>query len=399
MVRILTRLNRGGPLRQVTALVPGLAARGWTGPVVAGTTGRTEQDGGGALRQAGARIVTVPSLQRGLDTGRDARALRALLAILRREQPDLVHTHMGKAGALGRVAAALLKIPSVHTFHGHHFFAPWPYSALAVEAERRLGRLTSRGVVLTERQRHDVVRVHRILPAERVEVIPPGLDIDPYRRRAAAARPRELPVAWTGGGQPLFLWAGRFVEVKRPDVLVEAVARSRAAFRVVMLGDGPRRSAIREEVRARGLEGRILLPGEVTDTAPWMAAADAVVLSSASEGAPIVLLEAKALGRPAVTTSVGGVCDLVEHLGDGLWVPPDDAPALAGQLDRLALDGELRRRLGESARRGVEARFGADRLAADTAALYARVLASRPQGPTAPPRGARRRRGRYHRRR
>ncbi len=375
VVRIITRLNRGGPLRQLTALVPGLVQQGWSGPIIAGSVGPGEHDGSDALRAVGANLLTVPSLRRGVEVPRDARALRAILAVLRREQPDLVHTHMGKAGALGRLAAAMVGVPCVHTFHGHHFSAPWPRGHLAVEAERRLGRLTRAGIVLTERQRRDVVDVHGVMPNERVAVILPGLDIESWRARARDGDAEGVRARLAPAGEVLYLWAGRFVEVKRPQLLVDAVAASAVPYRVVMLGDGPLRMATRNRVRAAGLEERILLPGDVADVAPWMQAADAVVLTSASEGAPLALLEAKALGRAAVVTTVGGVPDLVEHLEDGLWVPPDDAAALAGALDRLAADTRLRARLGLGAGVKVRARYGADRLARETADLYERLRA------------------------
>lgn len=372
VVRIVTRLNRGGPLRQLTALVPALAARGWTGPVVCGLPAAFETDGADDLRAGGARILRVKALRRGLDVARDARALRAVLGVLRHERPDLVHTHTGKAGALGRIAARIAGVPCVHTYHGHHFAAPWPRDVLAVRAERRLGRLTAAGIALTPRQRRDVVETYRVLPASRVELIPPGFDVQGWRTRAANG-----PAPWTPDGRVTFLWSGRFVPVKRPDLCVEAARASSGSWRLVMVGGGPLLRPTRRDVESAGLAQRIRLPGEVEDVAPWIAAADGLVLSSDSEGSPLAVLEAKALGRPAVATAVGGVPDLVEHLHDGLWVPPGDAPALAAALDRLAADPALLRRLGRQAADDVEGRYGADRLARDTADLYARMPRSR----------------------
>jgi glycosyltransferase involved in cell wall biosynthesis len=172
---------------------------------------------------------------------------------------------------------------------------------------------------------------------------------------------------------PVLLWAGRFVAVKEPLLAVEATARATRPFRLVMAGEGPLRAAVREEVRRRGLESRVVLAGAVEPIAPWIAAAAAVVLSSSSEGTPIVILEAKALGRPAVATAVGGVPDLVADGTDGLLVPPGDASALAIAMDRITSDPDLAARLGAAAARGVEERFGARRLGAETAALYERV--------------------------
>jgi glycosyltransferase involved in cell wall biosynthesis len=371
VLRIVTRLNRGGPLRQLTALVPGLRRLGWDGPVVCGQVEAHESDGSVDLEAAGAQVVRLRALGRGLDPSRDPRALKALAALVRRHRPDVVHTHMGKAGALGRLAAHLAGVPAVHTFHGHHLEAAPGVADLARWAERLLGRVTAAAIALTPRQRRDLVEVHRVLPAGKVHVVGPGMDLEAFRRRARAPR-RGVP-GLPADGRLQVLWTGRFVPVKDPLRLVEAAALARAPVHVTLLGRGPLRGAVRAAVRARGLEARVSCPGSVADVAPWVQAADALVCCSRSEGAPLSVLEACALGKPVVVTTVGGVPDLVRHEGEGLWVPPGDARALARALDRLAGDPELRRRLGAAGRALADARFGAERLAASTAALYERL--------------------------
>lgn len=374
VLRIITRLNHGGPLRQLCALVPGLAARGWEGPVLAGRCERHEPDGSRRLAALGAHVIPVRGLARGLDPAADARAFRDLLAAIRRWRPDVVHTHMAKAGALGRLAARVTGVPAVHTFHGHHLQAPWPKDVLARRVERALARLTAAAICLTPRQRRDLVEMHGVVQASKTHVIGPGLDVEALRRAAETA-PRKP------SDRPLFLWAGRFVGVKDPEGLVRAVALSQRAFDLVMLGAGPERARVRRLVHALGLEDVVSCPGPVADVAPWLAACDLVVLSSRSEGAPLLVVEAKVLGRPALVTAVGGVPDLVAHGVDGWWVPPSSPRELARGLDLLAADAELRQRLGRAAAKGASERFSAARLAAETAAVYEDV----------------RRGGRYHR--
>ncbi|MDJ0522558.1 MAG: glycosyltransferase [Planctomycetota bacterium] len=376
VVRIITRLNRGGPLRQLCALVPELARRGWSGPVVAGRVGGGESDGTDELRACGADVIRLRTLGRGIDPSNELRAFKSLLAVLRHHQPDLVHTHTAKAGALGRLAAAVCGIPAVHTFHGHHLEAALGKADLARLAERFLGRVTRAAVTLTPRQRRDVTTVHRVLPESKVHVIPPGLDLAGFRRQAAQPlAPGLLPDVRSD--VPRFLWTGRFVAVKAPRLLVEAVAHAREPFHVTMLGRGPLLRSVRATIRAHGLEERIACPGSVANVAPWVAAADAIVLCSRSEGAPLSVLEGFALGKPVVVTTVGGLPDLVDHEGTGLWVPPGDAHALARALDRLAADAALRRRLGEAAAAEVDRRFGAEQAGAATAALYEELIGRR----------------------
>ena len=370
VLRLITRLNRGGPLRQLTALVPGLETHGWTGPVIVGRCERHEPDGIADLQATGAEVLPIGCLRRGLDPSADARALRAVLEAIRRYRPDLIHTHMGKAGALGRLAARVAGVPVIHTFHGHHLESQAHKAWLAKGAERMLGRLTTAAIALSPRQARDLTAVHRVLPVGRVHVIAPGMDLDAFRRRAAAGQARFAPASSRG---PRFLWTGRHVPVKAPQLLVEAVAHARVPFHVTMLGRGPLLRSVRTTVRAHGLEDRIDCPGSVARVAPWLARADALVLCSKSEGMPLSVVEAMALGKPSVVTTVGGLPDMVQHERTGLWVPPSDPMALAAALDRLAADPGLGRRLGAAAREQVDARFGAARLAAETAALYEEV--------------------------
>jgi len=376
VLRIITRLNRGGPLRQLQALVPELTRLGWQGPVLAGRVEAHEPDGTADLRAAGAEVVTVRALGRGLDPSKDPRAFKALLAAIRHTKPDLVHTHTAKAGALGRLAARLCGVPAVHTFHGHHFEQGLFKAAAARFAERRLAPFTDAAIALTARQRRDLVEVHRVLPAAKVRVIAPGMDLAAFRRQARARLP-DVAYADVAEGVPRFLWTGRFVPVKAPRLLVEAVARTRVPLHVTMLGRGPLLRPVRSLIRARRMEHRIACPGPVANVAPWLAAADALVLCSRSEGAPLSIVEALALGKPAIVSTVGGVPDLVTHEGDGLWVPPGDPLALAAALARMATDATLRQGLGRAAAAGVDERFGGARLAQETAALYEEVLATR----------------------
>ncbi|MDF1702121.1 MAG: glycosyltransferase [Planctomycetota bacterium] len=369
VVRIITRLNRGGPLRQLCALVPELQKLGWEGPVVTGRVARHEPDGAADLEAAGARVIRVRALGRGLDPSADPRAMKAIAAIVRRFRPDIVHTHTAKAGAFGRAAAHLVGTPAVHTFHGHHFDASLMRAFAARQAERFLGRYTAAAIALTPRQRRDIVEVHRILPAAKVHVVGPGLDIGAFRARAEAGT-HGLP-SFEG---PRFLWTGRFVPVKAPHLLVEAVAASRVPFHLTMLGRGPLRDGVRARIAKLGLAGRIACPGDAVDVAPWVAAADGLVLCSRSEGAPLSLIEAMALGTPVVATTVGGVPDIVAHEGEGLWVAPGDVQGLARALDRLAGDPVLGRAMGMRGYEGAEVRFGGARLARETAAVYEGVI-------------------------
>lgn len=386
VLRLVTRLNRGGPLRQLAGLVPALAAQGWSGPVAFGSVGAGESDGREAL--SGADLRPLALLRRGVSAWRDARALAAIRALVREVQPDVIHTHMGKAGALGRWAARQQGVPCVHTLHGHHLDAPGWRGVLAVRAERALAPLCARLVVLSERQRRDVVEVHRVAPSGQVAVVGPGLHVQGVQLAAArlpaaggpeAARAAAWLAAPGGGQPPTYAWCGRLVEVKQPWLVLEAAALASVPWRLVLVGQGPWEARLRELRERLGLCARVALVGEALEPAPWIARAHALVLSSRSEGTPMVMLEAFALGRPVVAPTVGGIPDLLGHGEQGLWVPPGEAPALARALDRLAVDRPLHARLAAGAGQAGpqhDSALQAGRLSA----LYAQVLRDAPGG-------------------
>ena len=384
VVRVVTRLNRGGPLRQLEALVPGLAARGFEGPVLVGVPAAGEEDASDDLRAVGAEVVRVPALRRGIAPAADLAAFRALRAAIRRARPDVVHTHLSKAGALGRLAAAAERVPVVvHTFHGHHLDAPGVRGGAARLAERATARVTTAAVALSARQATDLARV---LPSERVVLVPPGLDVARLEASVDAARALDLRRRLAPRGEAVLLWLGRFVPVKDPTTLLEAAASARdsgASFTLVLAGDGPLRARTLRAARAAPA-GAVRCVGPVADPATWIAASDAVVLSSRGEGTPISLLEAGALSRPVASPAVGGVPDVVEDGRTGLLVAPGDVRALGAAFARLAGDAALRADLGERARIEVPRRFSAAALVEGTAALYRRCLAGGDAGMASP---------------
>jgi glycosyltransferase involved in cell wall biosynthesis len=373
VVRVITRLNRGGPLRQLEALVPGLAGLGIDGPVLAGEVPRGEDDGTVDLERAGVRVVSVPGLLRGVSPFADARALRWIRAFLATERPDVVHTHTAKAGALGRVAARRARVPAVvHTFHGHHFDAGGLAARAARFAERRLAPLTSCAVCLSPRQRDDLVTRHAIFDAVRVVVIPPLIDVAAFHARAAPDVVAATRARHARAGETVLLWLGRHVAAKDPLLLVEAFARARAsnpALRLWLVGDGPLRASVAARVATLRIAAHVTDVGPVADSAPFVGAADALVLASRSEGTPVAILEAQALQIPVVATRVGGVPDLVPSGGAGTLTPPGDVDALAGAMASVTV------------RVGPQGRSPDDPVAPSAsialhAALYRRLLAS-----------------------
>ncbi len=371
VVRIVTRLNRGGPSRQIEALAPRLGSRGWDGPVLCGRCEPGEGSAKADIERLGVEVIDVPGLSRGLSLAEDARAYRALLSTVRALRPDLIHTHMGKAGALGRIVAHRLRVPVVHTLHGHHFGAPGRRGLAARVAERLLARRTTATVALSPRQAADLIRVLGPLQAGKVTTISPGFDIAAYVHAAEATT-----VAGPAPGRARVVFAGRLVPVKRVDRLLDAVGLLRGAGRALelhVLGDGPERPALEALARRHHLRGAVRFLGTVDDPAPHLRAADVVALSSASEGVPLTLLEAMALGKPVVAPAVGGIPDVVVDGVHGRLARPTDLASLAAALADVLADPARAAAMGAAARDHVRANFDADPLADKTAALYDRL--------------------------
>lgn len=346
VVRVITRLNRGGPLRQLEALVPGLARLGVKGPVLTGEVPPGEDDGTADLARHGVEIVRVPGLVRRISPWHDGRASRWLRRYLADARPDVVHTHTSKAGALARRAAARAGVPViVHTFHGHHFDVGGVAAVAAKIVERRLARITTRVIALSARQRDDLVARHAIAPEEKVVVIPPVIDEAGLRARATAQACAAFRAAHAHAGETVLLFIGRHVHVKDPLALIEAFARARVTspgLRLWLAGDGPLRAAVLARVRALGLSEHVTDHGPVADSALVVGGCDAVVLASRSEGTPIAILEARALCKTVIATAVGGVPDLVASDGVDELVQPGDLHALAAAMVAAAMPARHR---------------------------------------------------------
>lgn len=392
----IARLNIGGAAMQAIDLTARLPAHGWRTALVRGREGPREGSMDGLAVRLGVRPIMVTSLGRELDPLADLATLARMRRLLRRMRPEVLHTHTAKAGAVGRVAAALAgrHRPGlvVHTFHGHvlsGYFSP-RRERIFVGVERLLARLTDVIVAVSAEVRDDLLAAGIGRPGQ-VRVIPLGLDLDaldlPPTARSDARRRmrRQLGVP---AGAPLVTLVARLVPIKRVDLFLaaaEALANDRPEVRFCVAGDGELAERLRASPAADRLGARVAWPGFVHDTAALYAASDVVALTSDNEGTPVSLIEALASGTPVVATAVGGVPSVVRHGGTGLLAPAGDAAAIAAGLRRLVDDPALRARLAAAGRDDVRARFTLDRLVRDVAALYAEGLDRSPRRRAATP--------------
>lgn len=377
VLRVIARLNIGGPAIHATLLSRGLDPDRYESHLVHGAEAASE---GNYLALQGLdldRRHLVPALGREIQPWRDWQAYRDLVRIIRDVRPHVVHTHTAKAGVLGRRAARRCGVPViVHTFHGHVFhgyFSP-VRTAMFVRLERALARTTTCLVTVSEEVRQQILS-RGIGRPDRFEVVRLGLDLAPFQtaetRRGELKRELGLP-----DGTPAVGIVARLVPIKAHEVFLRAAAA--IALRApdamfLIVGDGERRAELEGLARSLGLGDRARFLGWRADLDRVYADLDVVMLTSTNEGSPVALIEAMAAARPVVSTRAGGVAELVG--GAGLLADVGDAQGLARHAADLLADPERRRELGRLARARVVPQYAQERLVADIDRLYARLLA------------------------
>jgi glycosyltransferase involved in cell wall biosynthesis len=384
VLRVIARLNMGGPALHVAYLTAGLADRGYRTTLVAGELSRGEESMAFVADRLGVQVATVSELGREISPLRDAVATVRLARLIREQRPHILHTHTAKAGALGRVAALLAGRSArplvVHTFHGHvlrGYFGPVRARVFKL-VETLLARSTDALVAVSPQVRDDLVALG-VAPREKFAIVRLGIElgarVDGADREASRRLLGVPPERFVVG------WIGRMTGVKRTGDVLLALRELRARgvdATLCMVGDGPDREAVEEQAYRLGIARHCLYLGYQEVVAGWYAALDALVLPSANEGTPVSAIEALATGRPVVATRVGGVPDVIREGEDGFLVEVGDVEALAERLARLASDPGLRARMGAGARTRVVARYSVDRLVDDVDRLYRALLAAQP---------------------
>jgi glycosyltransferase involved in cell wall biosynthesis len=385
VLRIIARLNVGGPAIQVINLTKRLTPFGYRTTLLRGREGEREGNMDHLADELGVQPVLVPGLQRELGL-HDLRALWEVMGWLRRDRPQVLHTHTAKAGAIGRLAITLMpwRRPAVvvHTFHGHVFegeFSPRA-SRFFARVERFLGRRADRLIAVSEEVRRDLIDLG-VAPPERVEVVRLGFDLSPFTREGEE-RERIRRETRERLGIPqharVVSVVARVVKVKRIDRFL-AMAREVAAREDVwflVAGDGDKRAELEQSENAKALGERLVWAGFERDIPAICFASDVVALTSDNEGTPVCLIEAQAARVPVVTTLSGGVETVVQEGRTGRIVDRDPAK-LAAAVGELLDDAARRDEWGRAGREHVLATFSIDRLVDDIRNLYERLLAEK----------------------
>ncbi|MBI5397123.1 MAG: glycosyltransferase family 4 protein [Verrucomicrobia bacterium] len=367
---IITRLIVGGAqentLASVVALrrLPGYEAVDLVCGSEAGAEGSLIEN----ARRAGVEPVCVDSLRRSINPLHDIRARRELVALLRRGRYDIVHTHSGKAGFLGRLAARAASVPVIiHTIHGPSF---GPYqNALANAplklAERIAGRVTTRFVSVADAMTQLYLDAGIGRP-ERYTTIRSGFDVAAFAR----ATPDPQLRVQLGGG-PVVGQIARLFDLKGWELFFE-MARALPEAKFLIVGDGPWREKLEAWAGEPVLRGRVHFAGLVppADVPRYVATMDVLVHLSLREGLPRAVVQALAAGKPVVAHPLDGTPEVVKDGETGFLVPAGDCAALADRVRRLFRDPALAANMGRRGQARVLEEFSVERMVSKLDELY-----------------------------
>lgn len=403
ILRIIARLNVGGPARHVVWLMQALQGDGFESKLIAGTVPEGEEDMSYFAAEHGVRPIFVEEMSRELSIT-DAISLLKIYRILKDERPDIVHTHTAKAGTVGRTAAFLYrwftwgtligrprKVKVVHTFHGHVFhsyYGKWKTRVFVLIEKTLAFFATDMIIVITPQQLREIHEEFRVGSRNQFEVVPLGIDLAAFNGSEAARTAFRSEIG-VDAGEFLIGFVGRLTEIKNIPLLLKAAkgyldSPDSPATRFVIVGDGHLRGELEKLTTELGLSASVVFAGNRDDVNHVYSALDIVALTSLNEGTPLSLIEAMAAKRPVISTKVGGVVDL---LGDaveeiegfllcerGISVPSDVVDIFANGLLYLVKNERLRVSLGEKSHQFVVSKYAKERLITDVKDLYVRIL-------------------------
>lgn len=413
VLRIIARLNVGGPARHVVWLNAGLEREGWRSLLVTGKVPPGEDDMSYFAAENGITPVIIPQMSREI-SAKDIVTVWKLYRLFLKWRPDILHTHTAKAGTVGRLAGLLYRwlTPGaligrrrpclfVHTYHGHIFHSYYGAlkTRLFLAIEKMLALLaTDRIIVISPQQYKEIHEQFGVGRKAQFAIIPLGLDTSAFAgwggRRESMREALGL-----GEGDVAVGIVGRLTEVKNHMLFLKSVARYKELYGVerdgrrvsfMVVGDGHLREKLEAEASRLGLRENVTFMGTRSDLERLYPALDVVALTSLNEGTPLTLIEAMANARAVIATAVGGVVDLLgeknssalagsDPLGytlreRGILVSPNDADGFAEGLSRLIEDEGLRQEMGRRGLHFVEGSYSKQRLLRDVISLYRELL-------------------------
>jgi len=398
VLRIITRLNIGGPSIHVSLLTKGLDPERFESILVSGNVADLEGDMSYVATDLGLKPLIVPSLKREISLSQDMLTLIRLLKILDQEKADIVHTHTAKAGTLGRIAVFVhnliheKRVLVIHTFHGHvlHGYFSWLKSRMFMWAERLQAKATDVIIAISESQRSELSRIYRIAPEEKFRTVKLGFNLQSFSsvknlkgqfRRRVGVNSKTVLVGIVGRlvaikNHKMFLDAARIFVEENPGIQVK----------FVIIGDGELRQELMSYSAELGLSNHVIFCGWIRDLPEVYADLDVLVLTSINEGTPVSIIEAMASSVPVISTDAGGVLDLIgprrskydldgfEVCQRGLICRQGDANGLTKGIKFILMNSGFRQEISNVARKFVRRDYSEDRLLTEIESIYLSLI-------------------------
>ena len=373
VMRIIARMNIGGPAVQVSGLMRGLSPTDFNHRLYTGYCAEDEAD---YIKDQAPDVqaIQLDGLGRKVNPRADFLILFRLIKEIREFKPDIIHTHTAKAGVIGRLASILSLHPSkrVHTFHGHllsGYFGPL-VTKLVILVEKILALKTNILVSVGGKVRDELL-AKKIGKFSKYRIFPPGLAL-----KALVSRENALKILDLESDFVYISFIGRITQIKRPDRfldMVEIVTKQNKNVKFLVAGGGDLLEECKKSAHERSLP--VLFLGWRSDIENILSTSDVIVLTSDNEGTPISLIQAGLAGKPTVSTNVGSVKEIVLDGKTGL-ITELTPESLAIAVSSLAEDDVLRKNFGSAASVHTNANYGVDRFVKDHSQLYKELISN-----------------------
>lgn len=382
IVRIINRFNIGGPTYNATFLTRFLSDDFET-MLVGGLPDIGESDSLHVLEEYGVTPLLIEEMKRLPSFQSDRKAYARIKEIIRDYQPDIVHTHASKAGALGRKAAIELKVPIiVHTFHGHvfHSYFGKVKTLLFKTIERRLARKSSGIIAISALQKKELVQDHKICTDKKTTVIPLGFDLNRFHDDLPLKRAKTRKEFSIADNEIAVAIVGRLAPIKNHalflDVIENISSKTTKNLAIFIVGDGSEADFIKNRINSMELGPtiRIEMTSWIKDIGTFNAGMDIMCLTSNNEGTPVSLIEAQAANIPVISTDVGGVRDVIDDGVTGFVVPKKSVAKFAEKLLLLIEDEKKREKMSQNGWNFVEHKFHYTTLVSNVEAYYKKLL-------------------------
>jgi glycosyltransferase involved in cell wall biosynthesis len=390
VLRILNRFNLGGPTYNAAYLTKYMAPDFQT-LLIGGENDESEKNSEFILKNLDLHPIVIKEMKRSINFSNDVIAYQRIKSIIKRFKPDVVHTHASKAGVLGRLAASNQNVKVIlHTFHGHVFDSYFNNitTSFYKSVERRMAERSTKIIAISELQKKELVSKYHICSADKIEVIPLGLDLSRFRENMNEKRKTFRKKYNIDDDEITVGMVGRIVPVKNHRFFIDAIkavmGQTDKKIRWFIVGDGEEKDNVKTYAKSIGIqyfEGSSSKNKYVLTFTSWikeadlvMAGMDIVALTSLNEGTPVSLIEAQAAGKPIISTMVGGIENVVLPNKTALLSKTNDLPSFIKNTLLLIENDNLRSQISVEGWNYVENKFHYTRLVNDMKKLYNRLL-------------------------